>query len=709
MGRFAVVLAGGFGKRLMPLTETLPKPLLPLGESTVLERVLEKLRDGGFTEAAVTTMYRAAQLESTVFSGIELTFYRESVPLGTAGGIKAAASGVDDNFAVVSGDVVFEFDLGDIYRQHCESGAVATVVCTRVAFPTEYGTVTARGGEIVAFEEKAPWACTRTDLVNTGIYIFSPEVLSYIGDGVQDIARDLIPTLLRQGKKVACIEEKGFWCDIGTPQSYYGCCFRYGKGRNVLFGDATLEKGAFAEGALLFDGVSVAAGARLRDCIVCEQAHIGEGAYVGEGCIIGAGCDIGAGAYIASGTVLRAGLNVGKEAKVMKSVFFGELRRRNIENGRISGLYGSYISGELCLRLGGALVDAGGSRVGVMHDGSPQAKLLAEFVAQGVRLYGGDSALLSDGFESLCAFAAVELRLRFTVLVKYSGGAASLCIYDGDGLVPTAAVTRQIEAWLGMPKAPQNTVGDSLVFEDEHSPRYLYAEALTKVVPSLEGARFFVGEKNGASEFLLAVAHKLGAQAEYGNGAGDRFDVSEDGYYAEVATAVGGECSFWGLVCIAGMAAKGAVALPALAPGFVVEAMRRRGHAVVFFGNGGERGAAYRCFWSYDAVALCLMAVYASVTQKKSIAELDSMTPKRVIESQLVLCDEDKKAAAMARVAAVGDSGRGGEGVVLRYGRGTVLVVPQEIGAFRLFAEAVSAEAAAEIVIDARKKLGVDK
>lgn len=705
MGRFAVIMAGGFGKRLRPLTDSVPKPRLPMWESTVLEMVLGRLHQGGFTEAAVTTMYKAAQVEATAFDGMELTFYRESVPLGTAGGIKAAASGVDAPFAVVSGDVVFEFDMDEIYEKHKKSGAIATVVCKRVPFPTEYGTVTARGGFIVGFEEKAPWACTRTDLVNTGVYIFSPEILSYIADGVQDIAKDLLPALLRRGDKICCVEETRFWCDIGTPESYYGCCFRYGKGRNVLFGSASLAKGAYADGAILFDGASVAPGARLRDCIICEQVHIGEGAYVGEGCIIGAGCDIGAGAYIAAGTVLRGGLRVGKEARVMKSVFFGELRRKNIENGRISGLYGSFVGGELCLRLGGALVAAGGSRVGVMHDGSEQAKLLAEFVALGVRQYGGDSALLGDGFESLCAFAAVELRLRYTVLVKHSGGAASICIYDGDGLVPTADATRTMEAFLSMPRAPEGQVGEALVFEDERGPRYLYAEALTQLVPSLEGVRFCIGEKNEAAEFLLAASHKLGAQAEYGR-EGDIFDVSEDGYYAEAVTAGGTECSFWGLVCMAGMAAKGTVALPALAPNFVVEAMRRRGHPVVFFGNGGERGAAYRCFWSYDAVALCIMALYATLKEKKTVAELDAMTPKKVIESQLVLCDEEKKAAAMARVAAEGDKGRG-EGVVLRYGRGTVVVVPQEIGAFRLFAEAVSAEAATEI-FDKTKHLLLD-
>ncbi len=707
MGKFAIVTAGGYGKRLRPLTETVPKPLLPLGDGTVYSRALRCLKESGFDSVAVTTMYRAAQVEAADTEGLEATYYRESVPLGTAGGIKAAASGVCDDFAVVSGDVVFEFDLADAYRRHGERGAIATVICKRVPYPTEYGTVIARGGRVVAFEEKAPWARTRTDLVNTGIYIFSPRALAYIGDGEQDLAKDLLPRLLKEGEDVLCYEEQGFWCDVGNPASYYECCFRYGEGKNRLFGTASVDGGAFVEGSILFSGAAVSEGASVQGSIICEDVHVGRGSFIGEGCIIGGGTVIGEGAYIAAGTVIKSGAVIGKGARVMKSVYFGEYRRRYIEGGRISGVYGQLMNGELAQSVGAALAEQCGRRgkVGVMHDGKAESRLLAEAVSLGVRLYGVDCALLGDGFESLCAFSAVEMGFEFTVMVKVTGSAASVSLYDKDGLVPRSEVLRRIEQFLSLPRESGGAVGESLVYEDEEGPRFLYAVALTKLVPSLEGARLYIGEKNAASEFLLSVCHKLGAMAEYGVGDRDVFEVAEDGFYAEAQLSGGGECSFWGLICVAGGAAKGMVALPALAPSFVVDSLRKSGHPVSFFGDGGDRSGAYGTFWSYDAVALCLMAIYASVKQGKTIAELDAMVPKRVIESKTVACRDEEKAAAMARIGKDALRGRGGEGVMLRYGGGTVIVVPQETAAFRLFAEAVSVEAAEELFSDVTRRL----
>ncbi len=707
MGKFAIVTAGGYGKRLRPLTETVPKPLLPLGDGTVYSRALGCLKESGFDSIAVTTMYKAAQVEAAPTEGLTATYYRESVPLGTAGGIKVAASGVCDDFAVVSGDVVFEFNLADAYRRHTERGAIATVICKRVPYPTEYGTVIARGGRVVAFDEKAPWARTRTDLVNTGIYIFSPRALAYIGDGEQDLARDLLPCLLKEGEDVLCYEEEGFWCDIGNPSSYYDCCFRYGEGKNRLFGTASIAEGAYTEGCIIFNGTLLEEAVAAQGSIICEDVHIGKGAYIGEGCIIGGGTVIGEGAYIAAGTVIKSGTVIGKGARVMKSIYFGEYRRRYIEGGRISGMYGSFLGGELAQSIGAALAEqcGRGGKVGVMDDGKAASRLLAEAVSLGVRLYGADCAMLGDGFESLCAFSAAELGFNFTVMVKTVGAAASVILYDKDGLPPRADTVRRIEQFLSMPQECGGNVGESLSFEEEDGPRYRYALALTKLVPSLEGVKLYIGEKNAASEFLLSVCHKLGAAAEYGKAEGDIFEVSEDGFYAEAQLRGGTELSFWALVCVAGMAAKGMVALPALAPNFVVDSLRKSGHPVSFFGDSGDRGGAYGTFWSYDAVALCLMALYASVKLGKGLAELDSTVPKRVVESKTLVCRDEDKAAAMARIGKDAVRGRGGEGVVLRYGGGTVVVVPQETAAFRLFAEAVSIEAAEELFSDVARRL----
>lgn len=710
MSKYAIVLAGGYGKRLLPITETIPKPLLPLGNSTVYETALNKLKMHGFTEISVTTMYKAEMIEAVRVSGADLCFYRETVPLGTAGCVKNAAMAFDDSFIVISGDTVCDFNLRELMDKHKSSGAMISVVCTRVSTPTEYGTVLTSGGVITQFVEKPSWQRTLTNLVNTGIYIMNPEALRYIGDGKQDFAADLFPRLLSAGIPIHCIEAYGYWCDIGDVESYYHCCFRAANGaKNVLFGNAKLAEDSAVEGCILFDGAVTESGCAAYGSIICEKAYLSAHSFVGEGCVIGAGTIIGEGAYISGGTILKSGLNVEKGARIMKSIVFGEIRKRHLENGRIVGRYGSYINGELCMALGGALsyTAGAGTAIGVMHGEGAEAKALADSILCGVRIYGGRAFDLEDGFDALCAFAAKEYSLAFSVIVKVKGNVASINIYDADGLFPTSKEERAIEAALARPTPTTVSAGETVVLEHDDRVKYRYALALTETVPSLKGVRFNVKEKNAASEFLYAVAEKLGAQVEYGNSDTENaFFVSEDGLYAEATLKDGTDCSFWSLVCI-GATLGGEVALPTKAPRFVEEAVQRGGGKAVFYGEADsrERDAVYRCFWSYDGNALSLRALYAAQKTGKQLYELAAQTPKQIVESKTVRCNEDAKARTINRLYEKGSAARGGEGVVLSYSAGSVVVVPLSSGGFRLFAEAVSTEAAEELFIKTEKEI----
>lgn len=710
MSKYAVVLAGGYGKRLLPITETTPKPLLPLGRGTVYGAAMDSLIKHGFTEISVTTMYKAEMIEAVRISGADLCFYRESVPLGTAGSVKSAASAFDDSFIVVSGDTVCDFDLRQLMEKHKKSGAAISVVCTRVNAPTEYGTVLVKDGYIERFVEKPSWQRTLTDLVNTGIYLIEPKALKYIGDGKQDFAGDVFPSLLSAGVPLHCIEAQGYWCDIGDIESYYRCCFRAAGGaKNVLFGRARQAPDCALEGCILFDGAVMESGSAAYGSIFCEGSALERHAFVGEGCVIGAGTLIGEGAYISGGTILKSGLTVEKGARIMKSVVFGEIRKRRLDGGRITGRYGSYINGELCLSLGGALsfTAGAGSAIGVMHGEGAEAKALADSVACGVRIYGGRAYDLEDGFESLCAFAAKEYALSFSVMVRVSGGTASISVYDGDGLPPTDKEERAIEAAVARPAPTAVSAGEVVFLEHDDRVKYRYALALTKLVPSLEGVKLEIKEKNAASEFLYAVCEKLGASVAYGvGGTEDAFYVSDDGLYAEATLKDGAECSFWGLVCV-GATLGGETALPTLAPRFVEEAVTKNGGRAVFYGeaDGRQREAAYRCFWTMDGNALSLRALYAAKKAKKELYEISAAAPKQVVESKTVRVNDEDKAKTINRLYEKGAAARGGEGVVLSYKAGSVVIVPQRYGGFRLFAEAVSTEAAEELFALTEKEI----
>ncbi len=710
MCKTAIILAGGFGKRLLPLTENTPKPLLPLGTSTVFGTMVERLRDAGFTNLGVATMYKAEKIEAYPLKGVHVNYYRESTPLGTAGCVKNAASGISESFLVVSGDTVCNFDFRRIMEKHKKSGCALSVVCTRVSRPTEYGTVFCENGRICALVEKPSEKRTLTDLVNTGIYVIEPFVLDLIGDGEQDFAKNLFPHLLAQGIPMGCIEEKGYWCDIGDIDSYYNAVFRHSGGKNtVSFGHTVVAEDAVCEGCILFDGVSVESGAAVYDSIICENSFISKNAFIGGGCVIGDDTVIGEGAYVSGGSLINGGVRVEKGARIMKSAVFGEIRKKYMENGVIRGRYGSFINGSLCLSLGSALAyTAGaGAALGVMHGKDRESAALADSILSGIRLYGGRAYDLEDGFAALAAFAAVEYSLSFSVMVAVEGGKALVSIFDGDGLPPTHKEERAIEAALSRPVPSLVSAGELIRLEYDDRVRFRYAKRLVEAVGELSGIHLYIREKNDASEFLYAVLEKQGASVEYGKGRDrDNFFISRDGFYAEAVLADGSECGFWGLICLAATLG-GEVALPALTPNFVENAVIKAGGKPIFYGDSGgrEREAVYRNMWSYDGNALALRTLFAAKVIKKPLYEMFSAIPKGVLEEKSFPCKEETRAHTMEILRNKGKVGRCGEGVILTYPKGSVVVLPVGAYSFRLFAETVGTEAAAELFSKTEKAI----
>ena len=227
----AVILAGGEGKRLKSVTGETPKPLVPLLGRSLMEHILLLLRRCGFTEICAAVRYRAEEIAAAFGDGadygVSLCYRREDEPLGTAGAVKNCADFYgDEDFLLISGDAACDFDLAALRRRHRESGAAATIALKRDASPLRFGlAVTDERGEVRGFVEKPDWPGVVSDRVNTGIYVLSPRAMAYVPEGQPfDFARDLFPLLLRRGERIAGAEMEGYWCDVGTPQSYYRCC-----------------------------------------------------------------------------------------------------------------------------------------------------------------------------------------------------------------------------------------------------------------------------------------------------------------------------------------------------------------------------------------------------------------------------------------------------------------------------------------------------
>ena len=237
----AVILAGGEGTRLKAVTGALPKPLVPLLGRPILEHILLLLRQHGFTEVCAALRYRSSDIRNAFGDGRRLGMhieYRvEDRPLGTAGAVKNCAdfwSG--DDFLVISGDAACDFDLSALMARHRESGSAATLALSRQAVPLRYGLAVTDGEDRVrSFVEKPAWQRVVTDLVNTGIYVLSPRAMEPVPNGQAfDFARDLFPLLLERGETALGLPTAGYWCDVGTPLSYYQCCVDALEGRLKL-------------------------------------------------------------------------------------------------------------------------------------------------------------------------------------------------------------------------------------------------------------------------------------------------------------------------------------------------------------------------------------------------------------------------------------------------------------------------------------------
>ncbi|MGD0393757.1 MAG: NDP-sugar synthase [Acidimicrobiales bacterium] len=352
----AVVLVGGEGTRLRPLTYTVPKQMLPIVEQPMIERVIGHLADHGIEEAVLSLGYRPdafmnAYPDDTI-AGVHLAYAVEPEPRDTAGAIRFAARhcSVDETFVVVNGDVLTDSDLSALIDFHRLRGAEATIALTPMEDPSAFGVVpTDPEGRVMAFIEKPPRDEAPTNYINAGTYIVEPSVLDRIPPDVRvSVERETFPAMVEDGTLFAQGSD-AYWLDTGTPDAYLRAhrdlilgrragppapgaeldpaigpgVWRIGDvevseaavTRSVLGRGASVGTGAVVEesvigaGAVVEDGASVVgsvllAGARVASTATVEGSVIGPGAIVGQRCVIHGLSVIGAGAITASGTVI---------------------------------------------------------------------------------------------------------------------------------------------------------------------------------------------------------------------------------------------------------------------------------------------------------------------------------------------------------------------------------------------------------------------
>jgi len=318
----AIVLVGGEGTRLRPLTLSTPKQMLPIVGQPMIERVLGHLAAHGVDEAILSLGYlpdafRSAYPDGTA-SGVRLSYAVEPEPLDTAGAVRFAADfgRVDDTFLVVNGDVLTDFDASALIDFHRTRRAEGTIHLTPVPDPSAFGVVPTDGqGRVTAFIEKPARDEAPTNLINAGTYVLEPSVLERIPAGRRvSIERETFPAMVRAGRLFARADD-AYWLDTGTPAAYLQAHRDLVEGRRAgppAPGARRVDGGWWTTGSPIVKGAVVGA------CFIGDGTEIAEGATV-DASVLGGGCVVEAGARV-TGSVLLDGARVATDSVVAGSV-----------------------------------------------------------------------------------------------------------------------------------------------------------------------------------------------------------------------------------------------------------------------------------------------------------------------------------------------------------------------------------------------------
>jgi len=446
----AVVMAGGEGTRLRPLTSNQPKPLVPIVGKPCMEHILELLKKHGFEDVIVTVAFLPQAIRSYFGTGeslgIDLAYSVEESPAGTAGSVRLAAGRLDDTFLVISGDALCDVDLGRLVEFHREKKASVTIGLKSVDNPLEFGiVVTDEDGRVERFLEKPSWGQVFSDTINTGIYVLEPEVLKHVPtDRPFDFSKELFPLLLEMGRPIYGFVLDGYWQDIGNLDQYRQANFdaldekvhlEIGGIRirgNVWLGDGVdlhdldaIEGPAFLGNycrvapeatvgpySVLSTSVTLRERARTTRSIVDASTYIGRSALV-EGAIVGRSCDLRAHVRLHEGVAIGDEVTIGAESVIMPGVriypykevetgahVFESLIWESRGTARIfgkdgvSGLVNVDLTPDVAVRLASALGTAlkRGARIVASREGTPACRMIKRAMISGLSSTGVDVA-----------------------------------------------------------------------------------------------------------------------------------------------------------------------------------------------------------------------------------------------------------------------------------------------------------------------------
>ncbi len=409
----AVVMAGGFGTRIQPLTASTPKPMLPVINKPMMQYIIEMLKDAGITEIVILLYFKPEVIKNYFGDGsdygIKIHYVLPDDDYGTAGAVKKAEKYLDERFIIVSGDLVTDFNLREIIGFHEINNSKATITLTSVDDPLQFGVViTDKDRKILRFLEKPGWGEVFSDTINTGIYVFEPEILSYIPENKAfDFSKDLFPTLMNNKITIFGYNAKGYWRDVGNPNSYRevlkdilngkiniefvgqkvefktGVLFKKNdveiaedveiKGTVILDENVTVSENAVLENcvigkntkinsntkiidSIIWQNVFIDKNCKIKNSVLCNNVILGQNVTAKQGCIIAENTEVGNYVVFEKDVMVWPNKQIEEESIISSNMIWGDKWKKKIfEGGKVCARTNVEMTVEVGAKLGTAL------------------------------------------------------------------------------------------------------------------------------------------------------------------------------------------------------------------------------------------------------------------------------------------------------------------------------------------------------------------
>ena len=760
-----MIMCGGIGSRLQPLTETTPKPLIRILNVPVLKHIIDAVIRAGIRDVRLSLGYKAMDImeycEKNGF-GADISYYEETKPLGTAGGVKNCIEETEEDVLVLSGDNIFNIDLKNVIDFHRKTQADITIVGREVPDPREYGVIKCdKNDRVIGFQEKPTWENAESCLINTGIYVMKGHILKMIPSGnVYEFAGQLFPEILRREMRFLCCRTERMWGDMGEFEAYrnlscemlekYKDQFVFSgkfysedreddRGNKILapclIGDGCrleenctigpytvlgkaveIDRGSTIRACIVGDRVEVGANTDLDEAILDDDVRVGPNCVVEKNAVLGYGAKIGRFSRVLPGCRIWPGRIIAPEGIVSKDMFYETPERLEPDIYGISGKAFAEFSLTDALKLGHAVASVKTiRRIGVGCDGQETSELYKNVCICGVRACGSMAYDYETVYKAQAYFYTAYSGLDLFVYISTSDQTINISVFGKDGFPVDPATARGIN---------NNYRFSAFRFTFEQPPyelfrmhliRGAYLLALKKDMPSsLKGAPLHVECENELIKAVLVGLFRRSNASEIQGGL--QFLINEDGtdmycienehvYSADRIRAVLCELAF----------AQGAdVLLPEDAPDFLTEKAQSYNCRAIKMAPAADLPENLTAellldnLWNFDSVFLCAKVIAVLNEANTDLEHLMSLQNDFVLRRKVITLD---RAPSAIRHMLLKAGGRKKENTDPYYSfhshRGADVKIRQlgNTNRMRLVIQASDAEAAKEISADLIAKL----